>query len=118
MFLFVKNTCLRTDAADNCKEALPPENPPKPQSPGPATAADSAFSRKPREIAQSEKILGSFPNLGKIFFGHITAVQVEKTAGFHDSPVGDKAKTRAAQTSPGHGIQAVGFEGHFFAFFF
>ena len=68
-------------------------------------------------IAQPLKMLGVPPDLPKGLPGNVAAVEVEKSAGLHDSAMGNEAETRASQATPGNGIQAVGFESDALAVF-
>ena len=89
--------------------------------PSPAAAANAlvfaitAFAGQPLKIAQPCENFGRFPDGVKGGLGYITAVYMQKTAGLHDTGMGNKTKARSPQAPAGNRVKPVGLERYGFA---
>jgi hypothetical protein len=89
--------------------------------PCPATAtkpqvlAPSTLALVTGIISKGPKHIRTLPDVAEIGLFQVPALEFEIAARLNDPDMGNKAKGRASQAAPGHGIQAVGCGIHFFA---
>ena len=55
-------------------------------------------------------MFGVAPDMSEGLACDIATIEIQKTTGLDDAPVGNETKTSAGKTPSGYGIQAMGFK--------